>query len=221
MSPVIVALLASSGCGVVSRVRGTDYDSVAARRAVVASGLTSDTPPGFVTEFAGAVPAGNGGPALVPVPGQGSGVGTLRDGNGGVGVTDEELFVFYVERMLQNNMNRVYAYCTGPGPEFAEEIFSRVVRGWGGAGKSRYAVFVEWAGSPTLGWHLTQEGLTDRSVEEFDGRYIEFRCRFVPDAPIFVLAKKYGYTVKPIKGDRWDPNIAARPTTIPIPFRPT
>jgi hypothetical protein len=57
----LVVAFGLSGSSVFDR-----YDKVGAAKLAVATGLGSDTPPGFQPTFAGAVPDRTGGPALVP-----------------------------------------------------------------------------------------------------------------------------------------------------------
>jgi hypothetical protein len=185
------------------------YDKGAAAKLAVATGLGSDTPPGFVRSFGGAVPDGVGGPALVPTqPSAGSG-GFWLLADGGAGLSEEVMMTFYVERMMQHALEHIEAECSGGGGGISDDEASREVDGWGGTGPSRYRIRVTWSGSAETEWHLNQELVINKRVKDYPpGKVLAYRCRFVPDSVLLNLAAKYGYNAQPI------------PVTIPKPTLP-
>jgi hypothetical protein len=215
---VLAVLLGLSACG------GENYDTAGAARLAAATGLGTDTPPGFSLNVIGATPQSSGGPALVPLPGQDSSMtgGNWILGKGGVGLSEETMIHFYTSRMMQHSLRHIRVYCTGPDNEFPDSDHTRNVNGWGSDGATRFEINVSWAGSVSDGWRLNQEIVTSPDlVEEYPpGKVLDFRCRFVNEQLLLGLANTYGYAVTRITGDSWDPNIAARPTTKAIPYRP-
>jgi hypothetical protein len=193
---VMVCCLVLTGCGVAQQVVHP-YDAAGAGRLAAATGLASDTPPGFVLNPVGVTPNGGSGPALVPVPGQQAngpgGYWTL--GDGGIGLSEEAMITFYTERMMQHHLRHILVFCTGPSTvtDFEE---SRNVNGWGSSGSTRFNISVTWAGSMEKGWHLNQEIVTDADlVQEYPpGQVLEYRCRFIKPQILLNLAIKYGYT---------------------------
>ncbi len=190
---LIVGVLGVSGCSVLER-----YDKAGAAKLAQATGLGSDTPPGFTPSFAGAVPDGTGGPALAPTsPGGGVG-GFWLLADGGKGLSEETMISFYTERMMQHSLDYIYVSCTGPG-ELPDSEQSRNVWGWGSGRSTRFHIPVSWAGTVETGWHLNQELVVNKKVRDYPkGKVLEFRCRFINDTVLLNLAAKYGYTAKPI-----------------------
>jgi hypothetical protein len=203
-------VVALSGCAAFDR-----YDKAGAAKLASATGLGTDTPPGFKPSFAGAVPDGVGGPGLVPTK-PSAGVGgfwTLADG--GVGISEADMITFYTERMMQHSLEHIEVECSEV-PSMAESEQSRNVNGWGGDSRTRFRIAVSWAGSVQAGWSLNQELVVNKRVKDHPtGKVLAFRCRFVDDSLLLNLATKYGYTTTRIQPR--NPNI-----TLPPPdYNPT
>jgi hypothetical protein len=193
---VMVCCLVLTGCGVAQQVVHP-YDAAGAGRLAAATGLASDTPPGFVLNPVGVTPNGGSGPALVPVPGQQAngpgGYWTL--GDGGIGLSEEAMITFYTERMMQHHLRHITVTCSEASPARSDSLAGRTVFGVGSSNKTRFLIHVQWAGSVEKGWHLNQEIVTDpKFVDEYPaGQVLEYRCRFINPQILLNLAAKYGY----------------------------
>jgi hypothetical protein len=137
---------------------------------------------------------------------------------GGIGLSEEAMITFYTQRMMQHSLRHIRVYCTGPG-EVDDSMHTRGVYGWGSSGTSRYQITVYWAGSVQEEWLLNQSIDTDpHYIDEYPpGKVLEHRCRFVSSETLLTLAATYGYQTQVIHGDRWDPDISARPKIPTIP----
>jgi hypothetical protein len=215
---VTVVILGLAGCG------EEEYDVAGAGRLAAATGLGTDTPPGFSLNVVGATPQSSAGPALVPLPGQDTSMtgGNWILGKGGVGLSEETMIQFYTSRMMQHSLRHIRVFCTGPDKYLPDSQHSRLVQGWGSEGSTRFKIHVSWAGSTRDGWVLNQEIVTSPVlVKEYPARKVlEFRCRFVNEQLLLGLATTYGYTVTRITGDEWDPNIETRAVITTLRHRP-
>jgi hypothetical protein len=217
-----------AGCGrTVDRVLGREnYDVAGAYRLAAATGLGSDTPPGFVLDPVGVTPADPGGPGLVPLPGASAEPGgSWTLGDGGIGLSEWDMMSFYVERMMQHNIRYIRAYCSGPPrptDTVTQEQLSRSVMGWSSSGPTRFHITASWSGSVENGWGLNQEIVVDpKLVKEYlPGKMLEFRCFHFDRQLLLDMAAKYGYDTSTVTGDAFDPT---RPPPTPpyIPYKPT
>jgi hypothetical protein len=226
------SVLLSAGCGrTVDRVLGREpYDAGGAYRLAAATGLGSDTPPGFVLNPVGVTPADPGGPGLVPLPGASGGPGgSWTLGDGGIGLSEWEMMSFYVERMMQHNIRYIYAYCAGPPrpkDTITQERLERVVMGWSSSGPTRFHISVSWSGSVEKGWGLNQEIVVDPELVDLSprgkrpGKMLEFRCFHFDRQLLLDMATKYGYETSTVTGDTFDPT---RPPPTPpyVPYKPS